>query len=822
MTKKSLALSSISGLKVVLTGKFKTMKRKEAQAACEAAGADVTSAVSGKTQLLVLGTGGGSKLAKAEKLGVPIISEAELLVLLGREVPEDAPSTPAKATAQKSAAKRTTQKAPPKTEKKKEYKTVLKALIKAAKDYNEERIQKQLKKLKEDRADFLWEHVTNKELKQSRAFLEATAKHIADVPVDVVTSTLTKLSRSSLVYYLPKVGLDAVYLLTFADLSDEGELRAMEPNLPEAHRWMYWTARGRKKVGDPKQDVPADVREAVLKALPKHATQDKLHQQRLGGIIAWFAITSAESSADILAALMSSSCPVPIPALGWPIFRVPASEFAPLGERLDVTLLDSRYLTWWLDARRRTFPDETLDQTREVFEYCVRAWRKLKKNEKNWRAKTIEHGALHLAKLYQASGEPVPEALFDVFSEHTTELGPWTPLFESLSQERQARLLEQLSELLPSRYQTQLAPLRSFVEGQEGMKRLITDLEESIRKSTSVYTEDLFKPVGKVGPRIAPLLADRIDELTDALDPNAGPASDGYKPRRVVIALRNALGVALAIGPDDALLERYDKYFRPAPETLFKGNDDFPYCFFTGLSPAKAFFGRLPDARARGFIDAWRSSRASAYMEERLKMAFPDYRHAILSGGATLSEEIEAVAKETGLACDQPVYLIARAKDGQETSALNRLSASPIDGPEDYDAVFTLDLNDIPELKPRYTGARAITLFVDKPDDGFEDSIVVPINEEDARPMNAGQPFTIERAMVPVEVFGETKTDPLRVLRQLLRQSPARALGYPFYIQEDQGGGGFVLEAGEAFVDLNLGDSGKLYVFTSEAFWQCH
>jgi DNA ligase (NAD+) len=68
----------LAGLTFVITGTLPTMSREQAKAAIEAAGGRVTGSVSGKTDYLLAGERAGSKLAKAEKLGVPVIDEAAL------------------------------------------------------------------------------------------------------------------------------------------------------------------------------------------------------------------------------------------------------------------------------------------------------------------------------------------------------------------------------------------------------------------------------------------------------------------------------------------------------------------------------------------------------------------------------------------------------------------------------------------------------------------------------------------------------------------------------------------------------------------------
>jgi len=75
------AAVALAGKTFVLTGTLPTLKREEAAAKIEAAGGKVTSSVSKKTDYVVAGYDAGSKLAKAQKLGVKIINEEELTKL---------------------------------------------------------------------------------------------------------------------------------------------------------------------------------------------------------------------------------------------------------------------------------------------------------------------------------------------------------------------------------------------------------------------------------------------------------------------------------------------------------------------------------------------------------------------------------------------------------------------------------------------------------------------------------------------------------------------------------------------------------------------
>ncbi|MBV8250488.1 MAG: NAD-dependent DNA ligase LigA [Comamonas sp.] len=72
----------LAGLTVVLTGTLPTLSRDAAKDMLEAAGAKVSGSVSKKTSYVVAGAEAGSKLAKAEELGVTVLDEAGMLVLL--------------------------------------------------------------------------------------------------------------------------------------------------------------------------------------------------------------------------------------------------------------------------------------------------------------------------------------------------------------------------------------------------------------------------------------------------------------------------------------------------------------------------------------------------------------------------------------------------------------------------------------------------------------------------------------------------------------------------------------------------------------------
>jgi DNA ligase (NAD+) len=78
----ALANSPIVGKTFVLTGTLPTLTRDEAKDMIEALGGKVAGSVSKKTDYLVAGTEAGSKLEKAEALGVSILDEMQFRNLL--------------------------------------------------------------------------------------------------------------------------------------------------------------------------------------------------------------------------------------------------------------------------------------------------------------------------------------------------------------------------------------------------------------------------------------------------------------------------------------------------------------------------------------------------------------------------------------------------------------------------------------------------------------------------------------------------------------------------------------------------------------------
>ena len=81
----------LTGMTVVVTGGLEALSRDEVKRAIAAAGGKSNDSVSKKTSFVVVGRDPGSKLAKAEALGVPVLDEAGFLAVLeGRAPPPGA------------------------------------------------------------------------------------------------------------------------------------------------------------------------------------------------------------------------------------------------------------------------------------------------------------------------------------------------------------------------------------------------------------------------------------------------------------------------------------------------------------------------------------------------------------------------------------------------------------------------------------------------------------------------------------------------------------------------------------------------------------
>jgi DNA ligase (NAD+) len=104
--------ATLAGLTFVLTGTLESFTREQAEAEIVSRGGKITSSVSKKTSFVIVGENPGSKLAKAEELGVTTLDEDGFMALLAEgppPEPEPAPK-PAKKTAKKAGAEKPAKK----------------------------------------------------------------------------------------------------------------------------------------------------------------------------------------------------------------------------------------------------------------------------------------------------------------------------------------------------------------------------------------------------------------------------------------------------------------------------------------------------------------------------------------------------------------------------------------------------------------------------------------------------------------------------------------------------------------------------------------
>jgi DNA ligase (NAD+) len=76
------ATNKLAGMTIVVTGTLPTLGRKEATELIEKNGGKCSGSVSKKTTMVLAGEAAGSKLTKAQELGIKIITEEELLEML--------------------------------------------------------------------------------------------------------------------------------------------------------------------------------------------------------------------------------------------------------------------------------------------------------------------------------------------------------------------------------------------------------------------------------------------------------------------------------------------------------------------------------------------------------------------------------------------------------------------------------------------------------------------------------------------------------------------------------------------------------------------
>ena len=210
-------------------------------------------------------------------------------------------------------------------------------------------------------------------------------------------------------------------------------------------------------------------------------------------------------------------------------------------------------------------------------------------------------------------------------------------------------------------------------------------------------------------------------------------------------------------------------------------------------------------------------------------------------------DQLVALAKrELGGSVGEPIYLLRRLNETPKDLAplgLNRIGGLPpgvkVEEWPTYEDepmvhLFTLDLATMPELQKQLGGKRTFSFFMANPEmneayePGNDQTAVLML--DDAQVTDVGEApeetklhdtryFEPVRVEVPSSVFYAGSGE----LYKAIYGSHARVLGDPIWLQSEQdGGGSFVMQLDEGFVDVNLGDMGVLYVYDDGGFWQCH
>lgn len=148
--------------------------------------------------------------------------------------------------------------------------------------------------------------------------------------------------------------------------------------------------------------------------------------------------------------------------------------------------------------------------------------------------------------------------------------------------------------------------------------------------------------------------------------------------------------------------------------------------------------------------------------------------------------------------------------------------------------LLTLDVTTVPgiaALVPK--GARTVSVFCAQPSmneawEPMNDYTQVVFSTEAELAAQPAPPEDLDEVSDVIEpgsfevVAIEMPASPSRDLGLEVYRASARVAGAPIWLQDDEGGGQFLMQFDEGFIPMNLGDAGVMYVFDNTAFWQCH
>jgi len=146
--------------------------------------------------------------------------------------------------------------------------------------------------------------------------------------------------------------------------------------------------------------------------------------------------------------------------------------------------------------------------------------------------------------------------------------------------------------------------------------------------------------------------------------------------------------------------------------------------------------------------------------------------------------------------------------------------------------IFTLDLDKLPLFKKQVGEEYKAFAFFSYEEEWENPSKTVLLKAEDILEIPAsedGYSFEVTEIKIPSGAFfmdydaeqDENYAD-LKTIRKKIFNAPAYVCGEPIWIQEPEDGPDFYMQFSESFGDMNLGDSGEMYVFKGYSFWQCY
>lgn len=149
--------------------------------------------------------------------------------------------------------------------------------------------------------------------------------------------------------------------------------------------------------------------------------------------------------------------------------------------------------------------------------------------------------------------------------------------------------------------------------------------------------------------------------------------------------------------------------------------------------------------------------------------------------------------------------------------------------------VLTLDLSNLPILAKRFDNdIQTLSLFISDLDhnQAFEpynaETHTIASKKSDLKKKPTKGDFKAYEVKVPTIVFYQTDdrdrelSDAEEDIRSFIYQLHAWYGPYPIWLQYPEPGNKFIMQFDEAFVSMNLGDSGVFYWFDDTGFWQCH